>query len=122
MKTTITNVKTTIMNAVIAGFIAVAAGGLVGCADTADTTPIYTPPVTASETTTTYATVPPAIQVVDVPTAVTTVPGTANSTTVTTQFNNGTVEKRTTTDYNPTYTSVGPPYATTVVTRPRWLQ
>jgi hypothetical protein len=112
--------KTTIMNAVLAGFISAAAVGLVGCADTVDTAPAYTPPVTTSETTTTreYTSVQPATRVVDVPTTLTTVPATANSTTVTTQFSNGTVEKRTTTDYNPAYTTMGPPYATTVVTTP----
>jgi hypothetical protein len=43
------------------------------------------------------------------------VPPTVNSTTQTTQFSNGTVEKQTTTDYRPGYTIVGPPYKTTVV-------
>jgi hypothetical protein len=111
--------KTTIVNAVLAGFIGVAAAGLVGCADTADTT--YDPPVTARETTTTqqYTTMQPATQVINVPTTVTTmVPVTANATTTTTHFNNGTVEKRTSTDYNPTYTATGAPYATSVVTSP----
>jgi len=111
--------KTTIVNVVLAGFISVAAAGLVGCADTVDNS--YTPPVTARETTTTqqYTTMQPATQIVDVPTRVTTmVPVTANATTTTTQFNNGTVEKRTSTDYNPTYTTTGAPYATSVVTSP----
>jgi len=61
----------------------------------------------------------PATQVVNVPTTVTTmVPVTANATTTTTHFNNGTVEKRTSTDYNPNYTTTGAPYATSVVTSP----
>src|ERR1700733_118203 len=111
--------KTTIVNVVLAGFISVAAAGLVGCADTVDTS--YDPPVTAHETTTPqqYTTMQPATQVVNVPTTVTTmVPVTANATTTTTRFNNGTVEKRTSTDYNPTYATTGAPYATTVVTSP----
>jgi ABC-type oligopeptide transport system substrate-binding subunit len=92
--------KTTIMNLVVAGFVSVAAVGLVGCADTETTA--YSPPV----------------EVVHEPTALETVPPTATSTTRTTQFSNGTVEKQTTTDYNPGYTTVGPPYKTTVVTAP----
>jgi hypothetical protein len=111
--------KTTIVNVVLAGFISVAALSFIGCADTADNS--YTPPITARQTTTTqeYTTMQPATQVVDVPTRVTTmVPVTANATTTTTQFNNGTVEKRTTTDYNPSYATTGAPYATTVVTSP----
>ena len=92
--------KTTIMNLVVAGFVSVAAAGLVGCADTETTA--YSPPV----------------EVVHEPTALETVPPTATSTTRTTQFSNGTVEKQTTTDYNPGYTTVGPPYKTTVVTAP----
>jgi hypothetical protein len=89
--------KTTIMNLVVAGFVSVAAAGLVGCADTESTA--YSPPV----------------EVVREPTALETVPPTSTSTTRTTQFSNGTVEKQTTTDYNPGYTTVGPPYKTTVV-------
>ena len=89
--------KTTIVNLAIAGFISVAATGFVGCADT-EPVP-YNPPV----------------KVVHEPTALTTVPATASSTTTTTQFGNGTVEKQTTTNYNPAYTTVGPPYKTTVV-------
>ena len=92
--------KTTIMNLVVAGFVSVAAAGLVGCADTETTA--YSPPV----------------EVVHEPTALETVPPTSTSTTRTTQFSNGTVEKQTTTDYNPGYTTVGPPYKTTVVTAP----
>src|ERR1700733_2526354 len=92
--------KTTIMNLVVAGFVSVAAVGLVGCADTETTA--YSPPV----------------EVVHEPTALETVPPTATSTTRTTQFSNGTVEKQTTTDYNPGYTTVGPPYKTTVVPAP----
>jgi hypothetical protein len=90
--------KASIKNVVIAGFVSIAAVALIGCADT-DTTEAYNPPV----------------QVVLVPTAVTSVPPTSNSTTVTTQYGNGTVQKQTTTDYNPGYTTMGPPYATTVV-------
>jgi hypothetical protein len=90
-------IKRTITNIAIAGFISVAAAGLVGCSDTETVT--YNPPV----------------KVVHEPTALTTVPATANSTTTTTQFGNGTVERQTTTDYNPAYTTVGPPYKTTVV-------
>jgi len=111
--------KTTIVNVVLAGFISVAAAGLVGCADTADTS--IDPPITARETTTTqqYTTMQPATQVVNVPTTVTSmVPVTANATTTTTHFNNGTIEKRTSTEYNPAYTAPGAPYATTVVTSP----
>jgi hypothetical protein len=89
--------KRTITNIAIAGFITVAAAGLVGCADSEPVA--YNPPV----------------RVVHEPTALTTVPATANTTTTTTQFGNGTVEKQTTTDYNPAYTTVGPPYKTTVV-------
>jgi hypothetical protein len=89
--------KRTITNIAIAGFITVAAAGLVGCADSEPVA--YHPPV----------------RVVHEPTALTTVPATANVTTTTTQFGNGTVEKQTTTDYNPAYTTVGPPYKTTVV-------
>jgi ABC-type oligopeptide transport system substrate-binding subunit len=92
--------KTTIMNLVVAGFVGVAAAGLVGCADTETTA--YNPPV----------------EVVHEPTALDTVPPTTTSTTRTTQFSNGTVEKQTTTDYNPGYTTVGPPYKTTVVAAP----
>ena len=89
--------KTTIINLAMAGFITVAAAGLVGCSDSEPVA--YNPPV----------------RVVHEPTALTTVPATANTTTTTTQFGNGTVEKQTTTDYNPAYTTVGPPYKTTVV-------
>jgi hypothetical protein len=92
--------KTTIMNLVVAGFVGVAAVGLVACADTE--TAAYNPPV----------------EVVHEPTALETVPPTATSTTRTTQFSNGTVEKQTTTDYNPGYTTAGPPYKTTVVRAP----
>jgi hypothetical protein len=92
--------KTTIMNLVVAGFVSVAAVGFVGCADTETTA--YSPPV----------------EVVHEPTALETVPPTSTSTTRTTQFSNGTVEKQTTTDYNPGYTTVGPPYKTTVVRAP----
>jgi hypothetical protein len=93
MKTT--NMK--IMNVVMAGFISVAAAGLVGCADT-EPVP-YNPPV----------------KVVHEPTALNAVPATENSTTTTTQFGNGTVEKQTTTNYTPPYVTAGPPYKTTVV-------
>ena len=92
--------KTKIMNLVVAGFVSVAAVGFVGCADTE--TAAYSPPV----------------EVVHEPTALDTVPPTTTSTTRTTQFSNGTVEKQTTTDYNPGYTTVGPPYKTTVVAAP----
>ena len=65
--------KRTIAKLTVAGFLGVASVGLVGCADTADTAPAYTPPVTTNETTTTreYTTVQPATEVVDVPTTVT---------------------------------------------------
>ena len=86
-----------IMNLVIAGFISIAAAGLVGCADT-EPVP-YNPPV----------------KVVHEPTALNAVPATENSTTTTTQFGNGTVEKQTTTTYTPPYITAGPPYKTTVV-------
>jgi len=89
--------KTTVMNLVMAGFISVAAAGVVGCADTEPVA--YNPPV----------------KVVHEPTALNAVPPTVNSTTSTTQYSNGIVEKRTTTDYNPGYTTIGPPYKTTVV-------
>jgi hypothetical protein len=92
--------KTRIFNVVIAGFIGVAAMGLVGCYDTEPVA--YNPPV----------------KVVHEPTALTTVPATADSTTTTTQYSNGTVEKQTTTDYNPGYVTAGPPYKTTVVPAP----
>ena len=61
--------KASIKNVVIAGFVSIAAAAFMGCADT-ETTEAYNPPV----------------QVVHVPTAVTNVPPTANSTTVTTQY------------------------------------
>jgi|ERR1700722_2509411 len=89
--------KIAIKNVMMAGFISIAAAGLVGCADT-EPVP-YNPPVT----------------VVHEPTALNAVPATANSTTTTTQFGNGTVQKQTTTDYNPGYITAGPPYKTTVV-------
>jgi len=89
--------KTRIANVVIAGFISVAAAGLVGCADTEPVA--YNPPV----------------RVVHEPTALNAVPPTENSTTVTTEYGNGTVQKQTTTDYNPGYVTAGPPYKTTVV-------
>jgi hypothetical protein len=89
--------KMTIINLVMAAFIGVAATDFVGCADSE--------PV---------ATNPP-VRVVHEPTALNAVPPTVNSTTQTTQFSNGTVEKQTTTDYRPGYTIVGPPYKTTVV-------
>jgi hypothetical protein len=92
--------KARIFNLVIAGFIGVAATGLVGCYDTEPVT--YNPPV----------------KVVHEPTALTTVPATADSTTTTTQYGNGTVEKQTTTNYNPGYVTAGPPYKTTVVPAP----
>jgi hypothetical protein len=109
--------KTNIRPLLIGAFFGIATLGLLGCADTENTSPPYTPPATASETssTTTYSTTTPATQVVDVPTTVQTVPATANSTTTTTRYNDGTVSKRTTTDYSPSYTTYGPPYATTVV-------
>jgi hypothetical protein len=89
--------KTTITNLVMAGFIGFAAAGFAGCADTE--------PVASN----------PPVRVVHEPTALNAVPPTVNSTTQTTQFSNGTVEKWTTTDYRPGYTIVGPPYKTTVV-------
>ena len=92
--------KTTIINLVMAGFISLSAVGFVGCADSE---PIaYNPPV----------------KVVHEPTALNAVPPTVNSTTSTTQFSNGTVQRQTTTDYNPGYTTIGPPYKTTVVPAP----
>lgn len=92
--------KTRIINVVIAGFVSIAAAGMVGCADTEPVA--YNPPVT----------------VVHEPTALNAVPPTADSTTTTTQYGNGTVEKQTTTDYNPGYVTAGPPYKTTVVPAP----
>jgi|SRR5580693_3741511 hypothetical protein len=92
--------KTMILKTVIAGFVGLAAAGLVGCVDTEPVA--YNPPV----------------EVVHEPTALNTVPPTANSTTVTTQYGNGVVEKQTTTDYNPGYTTLGPPYKTTVIPAP----
>ena len=89
--------KTISMKLVMAGFIGVAAVCLVGCSDTEPVA--YNPPV----------------RVVHEPTALNAVPPTANTTTTTTQFGNGTVEKQTTTQYNPGYTTIGPPYKTTVV-------
>jgi hypothetical protein len=89
--------KTRIINIVMAGFISVAAAGLAGCADT-EPVP-YNPPV----------------KVVHEPTVLNAVPATENSTTTTTQFGNGTVQKQTTTDYTPPYITAGPPYKTTVV-------
>jgi hypothetical protein len=86
-----------IMNVVMAGFISVAAAGLVGCTDTEPVA--YNPPV----------------KVVHEPTALNAVPATENSTTTTTQFGNGQVQKQTTTDYTPPYVTAGPPYKTTVV-------
>jgi hypothetical protein len=92
--------KTTIINLVMAGFVTVAGAGFIGCSDTE--------PV---------ATNPP-VRVVHEPTALNAVPPTVNSTTSTTQFDNGTVQKQTTTDYRPGYTTIGPPYKTTVVPAP----
>jgi len=93
--------KASIKNVVIAGFVSIAAAAFMGCSDT-QTTEAYNPPV----------------EVVHVPTAVTSIPPTSNSTTTTTQYGNGTVQKQTTTDYNPGYTTLGPPYATSVVPAP----
>jgi hypothetical protein len=92
--------KTTIMNFVAAGLISLGAAAFAGCA--AETTTAYNPPVA----------------VVHEPTALTTVPATADTTTSTTQYSNGTVEKQTTTQYNPAYTTLGAPYKTTVVPVP----
>jgi hypothetical protein len=93
MKTISTSFATLIM----AGFIGVAAAGLLGCT--------YTEPVAYN----------PPVKVVHEPTALNVVPPSTNSTTTTTQYGNGTVEKQTTTDYNPGYVTPGPPYKTTVV-------
>jgi hypothetical protein len=72
-----------------------------GCSPSADTNEAYVPPANA--------------KVVDVPTGLTTVPPSTDSTTVRTQYPNGAVQQRTTTAYNPGYISAGPPYRTTVV-------
>ena len=90
-------IKMNIMNVVMAGLISVAAAGLIGCADSEPVA--YNPPV----------------RVVHEPTALNAVPPTESSTTTTTQYGNGTVEKQTTTDYTPGYTTIGPPYKTTVI-------
>jgi hypothetical protein len=82
----------------ISGFIGVAAAGLVSCAHTVTVEPANPP-----------------MRVVHEPTALYSVPGSENSTTTTTQYGNGTVEKQTTTSYNPPYTTLGPPNKTTVV-------
>lgn len=58
---------------------------------------------------------PPNAKVVDVPTGVTTVGPSSDSTTVRTQYSNGAVKERTTTAFNPGYTTEGPPYRTSVV-------
>ena len=89
--------KTTITNLAMAGFIGLATAGLIGCSDAEPVA--YNPPV----------------KVVHEPTALNAVPPTVNSTTSTTQFGNGTVQRQTTTDYTPGYTTVGPPYKTTVI-------
>ena len=89
--------KTTIIKLAMAGLISVAAAGFVGCSDSE--------PVTTN----------PPVRVVHEPTALNVVPPTVNSTTSTTEFNNGTVQKQTTTDCRPGYTTIGPPYKTTVV-------
>jgi hypothetical protein len=86
-----------IRNVLIAGLVGIAAVGLVGCADTEPVA--YNSPM----------------RVVHEPTALNAVPPTTSSTTTTTQYSNGTVEKQTTTDYNPGYVTAGPPYKTTVV-------
>ena len=89
--------QTTIISLLMAGFVSVAGAGFIGCSDTEPVA--YNPPV----------------RVVHEPTALNAVPPTVTSTTQTTQFGNGTVQKQTTTDYTPGYTTVGPPYKTTVV-------
>jgi hypothetical protein len=89
--------KTKIIQLVMAGFVTSAGAGFVGCA--------YTGPVASN----------PPVRVVHEPTALNAVPPTVNSTTSTTQFSNGTVQKQTTTDYTAGYTTLGPPYKTTVV-------
>ena len=90
--------QTNFANLVIAGFISVATSGLVGCTDRVTTAPANPP-----------------VRVVHEPTALYSVPGSENSTTTTTQYGNGAVEKQTTTNYNPPYTTMGPPNKTTVV-------
>jgi hypothetical protein len=74
---------------------------ILGCSPSVDTNEAYVPP--------------PNAKVVDVPTGVTTVPPSTDTTTVRTQYSNGAVKERTTTAYNPGYTTAGPPYRTTVV-------
>jgi hypothetical protein len=128
-----TNVKTLLIGA----FFSFATLGLLGCADTSNTSAPYTPPATSNDysststtysTTTpystTYSTTSPATTVTTYPSTVTTYPTAANKTTTTTRYNDGTVTKRTTTDYSPSYdssysyTSSQPPYTTTVVENP----
>ena len=89
--------KTIVINLVMAGVVSLAAAGLIGCADSEPVA--YNPPV----------------KVVHEPTALNAVPPTESSTTTTTQYGNGTVQKQTTTDYTPGYTTIGPPYKTTVI-------
>jgi hypothetical protein len=89
--------KTTIIKLVMAGFVSAAAAGFVGCSDVE-----------------VFPNNPP-VRVVHEPTALNTVPPTVNSTSSTTEFNNGIVQRQTTTDYNPGYTTIGPPYKTTVI-------
>jgi hypothetical protein len=111
--------KTNVKNLLIGAFVGVATLGLLGCADTENTSAPYVPPASeTSSSTTTYSTTTPATQVVDVPTTVTTYPSSANTTTTTTHYGDGTVQKSTTTDYAPSYNAYGPPYATTVVQNP----
>jgi len=81
--------------------MSLAALSILGCSSTADTNEAYLPP--------------PDSRVVHVPTGVTTVPPSTDSTTETTRYSNGAVQQRTTTAYNPGYTTAGPPYRTTVV-------
>jgi hypothetical protein len=80
-----------VRNVVIVGLIGIATAYLVGCT--------YTEPVASN----------PPVRVVHEPTALNAVPPTTSSTTTTTQYGNGTVEKQTTTEYNPGYVTAGPP-------------
>jgi hypothetical protein len=81
-----------------------AALSLIGCATSE---PAYDPYAAPADST-----------VVHVPTGVTAVPPSTDSTTVTTQYPDGDVRQRTTTSYNTGYEAVGPPYKTTVVPSP----
>jgi hypothetical protein len=93
-------VNTTLRNLLISSTSLVALS-IFGCSSTTATYDAYAPP--------------PNARVVHVPTGVTAVPPSTDSTTVTTQYPNGTVQERTTTAYTSGYATAGPPYKTTVV-------